>query len=275
MPFFETDQVKFHYEEYGTGHEVMLAFHGFGMRGTQFRHLEPALGTRYKIYSFDLFFHGHTSLKNNALDVIRKGMTPIEFAAQLKPFIDQVSKSGKISLLSYSIGSCLALALLQELPGIVDEVFFIAPDGIKPNKLLRIGASFKPVNNFFWKLVNSPKVVNFSLRLLNKLNYIDDSLCSILDREFGTTESRMVSYNTITFNSKMVFDKEKLAQLINANNIKCYLYFGRKDVLFPPSIGKEFSALLENSVLHIEDDGHDLVNPRLNNVIANHLAVYN
>ncbi|MNH28458.1 hypothetical protein D3C79_886240 [compost metagenome] len=73
----------------------------------------------------------------------------------------------------------------------------------------------------------------------------------------------------------MVFNKVELARLINTHNIKCYLYYGNQDVLFPPSIGRRFSELIESCVLHVENDRHDLVNARLNNVMATHLAVYN
>lgn len=241
----------------------MLAFHGFGMRGTQFNVLEQAFSEKYTIYSFDLLFHGNTEVKDSSLSAVRKGLTSEEFGLQIAEFLDE-SGIQKVSLLSYSIGSRFALALIEAMPERIKAAYFIAPDGIKPNRLLSFGERNQLINALFYKLVYSPRTVKFCLDQLYRFKYIDASLHRILDAEFGTVETRLTCYNTITYFNKLRFRKKKLAELINAEQIECHFYFGKKDKLFPPSIGSDFGKLLNNSQVHIFDEGHELINTKLN-----------
>lgn len=273
MPFFESEIAKFHYYEYGSGEQVMLAFHGFGMRGNQFRVLEEALGKKFKIYSFDLFFHGETKIQDSSRNVVKRSIDKSLFAKEILRFLKSVHPSvDQFALLSYSIGSKLALTLVNEIPEKISEAFFVAPDGIEPNQLLETGAKNRLLNYIFWRLVYNPKTVMFSLNTLQKLKYIDASLHDILEKEFVTEETRLASYNTITYFSKLSLNKENIKSKLNQYQIKTYFYFGKKDGLFPPKIGKRFCKGLNNSSLHIIDDGHDIVNHDLNNLMKSHIA---
>jgi len=263
MPYFETDLIKFHYHQYGSGKEIMLAFHGFGMRGTQFHVLEEAFAEKYTIYSFDLLFHGNTEVKDTSLSAVRKGLKPAEFGAQIEQFLNEKDISA-VSLLSYSIGSRFAWALIEAIPERIRKTYFIAPDGIKPNRLLSFGERNPLINALFYKLVYSPRTVKFCLNQLYKFKYIDASLHRILDFEFGTVETRLTCYNTITYFNKLRFQKKKLAELINKYQIDCHFYFGKKDKLFPASIGSDFGKLLNKPQMHVFDEGHELINSRLN-----------
>jgi len=250
----------------------MLAFHGFGMKGTQFSVLENAFAQRYTIYSFDLFFHGQTELLDSSLDVIRKGLSSSEFGGYIAEFIQKMGFE-KVSLLSYSMGALMALSVIECLPWQVENAFFIAPDGIRPNKLLQLGSGNPIINRIFYKLVYSPKTVGWILDSLLKLRYIDDSLHRILQGEFGTEATRLTCYQAITYHASLRFNKTKLAAIINKNRINTYFYFGKTDRLFPPSIGYEFSAMLENTSLNILNTGHELVNKELSELISRQFAV--
>ncbi|RXF70001.1 alpha/beta fold hydrolase [Arcticibacter tournemirensis] len=272
MAVFSNNKVRLHYYIYGKGPEAMLAFHGFGMKGTQFSVLESAFAERYTIYSFDLFFHGHTELLESSLEVIRRGLHSSEFGSYIAEFMQEMGFK-KVSLLSYSMGALMALSIIEHLPDKVDNAYFIAPDGIRPNTLLQMGSRNLFINRMFYKLVYSPKTVNLILNSLLKYRYIDEPLYRILQGEFGTEASRLTCYQVITYFSTLRFNKTKLADIINKNRISTYFYFGKTDRLFPPSIGREFSAMLENSSLHILNTGHELVNEGLAEIITSHLQL--
>lgn len=272
MPIFETNTSTLHYYEYGTGNEILLGFHGFGMRGTQFKVLEEAFSKKYKIISFDLFFHGETLIKDNSVKNIRKGLQSKQFAQQINSFLaSKYPDVAKVSLLSYSIGTRMALCLIENMPQHVDSVYLIAPDGIEPNRLLKLGGANYIINRLFYKLVYSPRTVHFLLNSLLKFNYIDDAIHRILKAEFGTTETRLACYNTITYYAQLSFDRQKIAEAINVNNLNCHLYFGIKDKLFPSKIGTRFGKLLHKPNIHIFNDGHELVNVSMNSYLANQL----
>jgi pimeloyl-ACP methyl ester carboxylesterase len=272
MAFFVNDQVRLHYHVYGNGPKAMLAFHGFGMKGTQFAMLEPAFA-EYTIYSFDLFFHGETELLDSSIGVVRKGISSSEFSVYMSEFIEEMSFY-KVSLLSYSMGALMALSMIKHLPDKIENAFFIAPDGIRPNKLLQFGSRNLIINRVFYYLVYSPRTVALILNSLLKCRYIDHSLYRILQGEFGTEATRLTCYQAITYHAKLTFDKTELAQIINSNQITTYFYFGKTDHLFPASIGKEFCALLENTSLHIFDNGHELVNKELTDFLIRQLNIY-
>ncbi|TKB97488.1 alpha/beta hydrolase [Pedobacter cryotolerans] len=272
MPLFNTGENTLHYYEYGSGTQLLLAFHGFGMRGTQFKVFEESLGKKYKIISFDLFFHGETQINDHSVDAVRKGLQSKLFAQQISKFLAvNYPDVAKVSLLAYSIGTRMALCLIESIPEKLAQIYLIAPDGIEPNKLLKLGGSNFIINRFFYKLVYSPKTVFFLLNTLLKLSYIDDSIYRILKAEFGTTETRLACYNTITYYAQLSFDRKVIANHINKHNLNCHLYFGKKDKLFPSSIGERFGKLLNEPNLHIFDEGHELVNATMNSYLANQL----
>ncbi len=272
MPIFHTQSSSLNYYEYGSGSEILLAFHGFGMIGTQFKVLEAAFGEKYKIISFDLFFHGNTMIKDYSVDNIRRGLNAKEFSEQITEFLDsEYPAVKKVSLLSYSIGTRMALCLIEHMPQRINATYLIAPDGIEPNRLLALGGANFLVNRLFYKLVYSPKTVQMLLKLLLKFKYIDSDIYRILKAEFSTTETRLISYNTITYYSKLSFDKRKLADAINTHHLDCHLYFGKKDKLFPSKIGERFAKLLNQPQLHVFDDGHELVNEKMNSYLTNQL----
>ncbi|RZJ64650.1 MAG: alpha/beta hydrolase [Flavobacterium sp.] len=272
MPVFETEYSTLHYYEYGNGDEIMLAFHGFGMRGTQFKVLEEAFAKKYKIISFDLFFHGNTIIKDNSVQNIRRGLQSKLFSEQIASFLkEKYPTVQKVSLLSYSIGTRMALCLIENMPQQISSVYLIAPDGIEPNRLLKIGGKNYLVNRLFYKLVYSPKTVSFLLKSMLKFKYIDDAIYRILKAEFGTTETRLISYNTITYYAQLSFDRQKIASFINTHQLNCHLYFGTKDKLFPSAIGERFGKLLNQPNIHVFNDGHELVNATMNNYLANQL----
>lgn len=276
MPVFEVDSCRLSYHEYGSGEALLLAFHGFGMKGTQFKVLEEALGKKYKIISFDLFFHGNTVLSNSDVSQVRKGLQPAVFAQQITQFLASLyPDTAQVSLLSYSIGTRMALALIEQMPKRIACAYLIAPDGIEPNKLLKLGGANFLVNRLFYRLVYSPKTVYFLLNLLLKLNYVDAAIFSILQGEFGTVDTRLTCYNTITYYGKLSFNRQKIADLINENRITLHLYFGKKDKLFPSQIGERFAKLLHLPNVHLFDDGHELVNQKMNQYLKAQLQQEN
>ena len=264
MPVFQVDSsCSLSYHEYGSGTALLLAFHGFGMRGTQFKVLEASLGKKYKIISFDLFFHGETILQDCDLKKIRKGLQPVFFSKQIKQFLETLfPEVERVSLLSYSLGTRMVLALIEQMPERIASAYLIAPDGIEPNKLLKLGGANFLVNRLFYRLVYSP-------------NYIDAPIYRILQAEFGTFDNRLTCYNTITYYGTLSFDRNRIANHINENNIEVHLYFGKMDKLFPSQIGERFAKLLNLPNIHLFDEGHELVNEKMNQYLAAQLRKSN
>ncbi|HEY5824200.1 MAG TPA: hypothetical protein VIT44_07545, partial [Cyclobacteriaceae bacterium] len=54
-----------HYIKSGSGPKSLLLFHGFGQDHRSFDDLTIVLAGEYTLYSFDLFFHGESSWRND------------------------------------------------------------------------------------------------------------------------------------------------------------------------------------------------------------------
>ncbi len=121
--FIEYRGRRMHCLQFGMGRRLLVALHGFGDRARLFAVLEKALGEHYTVVAFDLPFHGQTEWPHETFD-----------KADLLAVIGQIQERVRIerlSLMGFSFGARLVLALLPELLPQLERLFLLAPDGIR------------------------------------------------------------------------------------------------------------------------------------------------
>ncbi len=268
MGFLEIEGLgKVHYHEYGSGEKLLFAFHGYGMTGSQFMVFEQSLLKQYRIVAFDHFFHGTSYLYEVKEASILKGMPPGFLTNYLNNWFKQFGKQ-RFSLMAYSIGANMALFLLENFAGQVDEIILLAPDGLVPHRGFHfLRASFIG-KKLFKKLIYSSWMMARALKLLKMIRVIDPALYVIAHHETDTHEKRLNAYFTIHFLKNIRPDIKKIAALINQNHIRCRLYFGEHDNLFPQKNSKKLLSLLDKPELYVLPLGHWLVTTELDNYIA-------
>jgi pimeloyl-ACP methyl ester carboxylesterase len=259
---------KVHFHEYGSGSKPMLAFHGYGMTGKQFHVLKDSLLTQFHIYGFDHFFHGESALEGWNEKQILEGM-PKEI---VKAYLDEWFKiygKQRISLMAYSIGSNVALILLEEYPDLIDEIILMAPDGLSVYK----GFHFMMHNTLgkflFGRVTKSKWLAPTLLKSLKKVRFIDESLYNIAYSEMDTEKKRLDVYYTLNVIRQLKPDTNKIVALINQHKIKCMLIFGRDDKLFPKSAAMPFINMLDDAHVYEVPLGHWLVVPALDEYLVN------
>ena len=260
--FFKHPLVNLHYYRFGTGPKIMLCFHGLGMHGKQFTVLEKELGTEYTFFGFDLFFHKETALVDNSLAAIKRGISQDVLAALFADFCDDQGVS-RFSIMSYSMGTFYAAALIRYIPGRIDDVFFIAPSFLKTPRVLDFLANNKPANFLFEKLLLSENGLKTLLKLCLKTHIVDQNNYEILYREIATAKLRFDFYANVTYLKHMNVDYKILATAINKANIHCYFIFGKKDRSIPPANARKLIPRLNTAKMNVIEEGHDLVNSRL------------
>ena len=260
--FFNHPLVNLHYYRFGTGSKIMLCFHGLGMHGKQFFVLEKELGEEYSFYGFDLFFHKETILNNNEIQEIKKGITQIELTSLFVDFC-QYQQIDEFSVLSYSMGTFYAAALMSFIPDRIQEAFLIAPSFLKTPKVLDFLANNRAANYFFEKLLLSENGLKILLKACLRLHIVDNSNYEILYREIETAQLRFNFYANVTYLKHMNVDYGLLADAINRNHINCYFIFGKWDKSIPPGSGVKFLSSLRGAKRITLDEGHDLVTVRL------------
>jgi pimeloyl-ACP methyl ester carboxylesterase len=262
---------KVHYHEYGYGKKLLFAFHGYGLNGKQFDVLEQSFLQQYHVVGFDHFFHGTSTLEDAKEAYVLAGMQPELLKAYVKTWFEKYGEQ-RFSIIGYSIGANMALFSLEHFAEYVDEIILIAPDGLVLHKGFHFLHTSFIGKKLFRKLTYSNWMMLFALKLLRKLKIIDKSLYTIASHEVDTPEKRLDAYFTINFIKTIRPDIKRIAKLINQYHIRCRLYFGQYDDLFPQRNATKFIAMLNQPELYILPMGHWLVTSELDEYIAKQTA---
>lgn len=258
---------KVHFHEYGTGTKPILAFHGYGMLGNQFRVLEQSLLPKYHFYGFDHFFHGQSSLEGWTDKQIRVGMIKEQVRLYLQEWF-KVYGEQRISIIGYSIGANLALILVEEYAHLIDDLILMAPDGLAVHK----GFYFlrhHPIGKFIFGWATKSKwLAPFLLKSVKAVGVIDEALYTIAYNEIDTEKKRLDSYYTMNLIRLLKPDVVKIAGLINQYKIKCLLIFGKDDHLYPKKAATPFIEMLDNAEVHEVKMGHWLVTKALDEYLT-------
>lgn len=107
---------------WGNGPHVLLAFHGFADTGAMYAPLEQIIGNQYTIIAPDLPFHGQTQWPK--ADFNQEDL--------LEWIIAVCVAEGKtrFSIMGYSFGARLVLALTPRLEQQLDKLYLLAPEGL-------------------------------------------------------------------------------------------------------------------------------------------------
>ncbi|MBN8684093.1 MAG: alpha/beta hydrolase [Chitinophagales bacterium] len=115
-------QTALYTRRWGNGPHLLLAFHGFADTGAMYAPLEKIIGDQYTILAPDLPFHGQTQWPKADFN-----------QEDLLEWINAVcTTEGKtrFSLMGYSFGARLALALAPRLEQQLEKLYLLAPEGL-------------------------------------------------------------------------------------------------------------------------------------------------
>ncbi|HEX7366733.1 MAG TPA: alpha/beta hydrolase [Pelobium sp.] len=257
--YFENALVKLHYYQFGSGKKAMLCFHGYGMHGKQFKHLEASLGAEYTFYGFDLFFHKETKLADESIFNVKNGISKKRLT-QL--FLDFCESKGieNFSIIAYSMGSFYACTLVEEAPQRINELIVAAPASLKPGKIITFLSSNAFGNKLLEQLALRDNLMLGTLKLLKKIRIIDRKAYEILFREIATPELRFAFFACASYLRFLKLDAEKFVQQLNQHQIKSIFIFGKRDTSFPAKIGETIIPKIKLAKQIIIDENHDMVN---------------
>ncbi len=259
--FFEREGIHFEYEIIGHGEKTMLAFHGFSNSSGMFRVLEPSLGKRYKIYSFNLPYHGESVVDE---ETRLSGISEEQLKVFFQFFLQDI-KETRFSVLAFSIGGRIALKLIELFSEDVQDVFLFAPDGIK------ISFWYRFVTRTIWgkwiykRMMLHPTRFMRYVYVFEKLKLVHPRTANFVRNSLDTDEKREMVYNTWMCIRHLDPDIKSVQQIINEKKMNVHLFFGKYDKVIPPSIGKNFTSRLKNkNALQIVEAGHQLVKEKMN-----------
>jgi pimeloyl-ACP methyl ester carboxylesterase len=237
----------------------MLCFHGYGMHGKQFLLLEPALGSKYTFYGFDLFFHKETKLKDQSLAAVKDRITKKQLAQFIEEFC-LYENIARFSVIGYSMGSHYATVVVEEMGNRVDEYIVAAPSSIYPGPLIRFFSKNKIGNKLLEKFSLSENALIILLNLAKGLRLIDETGRNILYKEINTAELRFNFYACFTYPLLLETNEPHLIKTLTEQNIRSIFIFGKRDMMYPPTIGGAFFAKFKQAEIVILDADHEMIN---------------
>jgi pimeloyl-ACP methyl ester carboxylesterase len=262
--FISYKGIHLEYETYGSGIETILAFHGFGNHCSDFKILEPSIGKKYKIISFNLPYHGKSFIEES---VPGKSMSKNDLKELIHLFLNQ-HHIKRIALMGYSLGGKIALQLIELFPEKIDAVFLFAPDGIKNN-----WSSFVTKNTIgkgiYKRIIHDPSRFFRLVKMLKEINLVHEKFSDFIHHSLSTPQKRQMVWDVWTCFRNINPNISKIQDTINGYNINIHLFFGKYDHVIPPSTGIFFMRRLKNkNALHIIEMGHVMLKEKLNDYLS-------
>lgn len=253
----EDNGSKLFYSKEGNGPQPLLFFHGFGQDHSVLLPLAKAISSTYTCYLFDLYFHGESSWQQEE--------TPLEkeaWKAIIARFLEE-NHIQQFSLAGFSLGSKLALAILEAFPERTKEIFLIAPDGIHTSFWYSLATYPRPLRRVFKSMITHPQRFFSLANALQAIGLLDKGLQRFAGSQMSTEEKRRRVYlSWVTFR-RLKFDMHTLASIINRHHIATTIITGRFDKVIRSENMTRLTQHLQHHYNIVIDAGHNglLIHP--------------
>ena len=266
---FTYKQYEVCYEKWGTGKEVLLAFHGFGQQASIFSNISPALENKFTVYACSLFYHGGSKIP----DYVRDGEPlPPEFLKEGVLEFCRQNNIEKFSLMGYSLGGRLVLKLLEMIPEKINALLLLAPDGVKKSRWYYFATNHFIGRRLFKRVVYKPKLFFSLVKIFRATGIIKEKMQKFIFSQFYDTQNRLKVMHVWNTYSIITPSVRKVKATIKEHHIKTLIFTGMYDPVLNEEIGHILQIGLEEEVKWIKmKAGHDLLKPAYADIIKNEL----
>jgi pimeloyl-ACP methyl ester carboxylesterase len=241
---------KLHYGKTGSGPKHLLIFHGFGQDLSVFDNLTRSLARHYTFYVFDLYFHGRSEWAHN-----EKTLTKTEWSETITLFLTE-NNINRFSIAGFSLGGKFVLTTVEYFPARIDEIFLIAPDGIKTNFWYSLATYPVLLRQFFKSMILHPERFMKIAEFLNRSGVVDKGLIRFADYQMNSEEKRKrVYYSWVVFRH-LTPNLHKVVKAINENSIALTLIVGKYDNVIKAEKMSQFLRRVKKSRFKILESGH-------------------
>lgn len=241
---------KLHYATTGSGTKHLLIFHGFGQDLSVFEYLTRSLARHYTFYVFDLYFHGESKWAHG-----EQVLTKREWADTLGLFLNE-NNINRFSVGGFSLGGKFALTSLEFFSDRIDEIFLIAPDGIKTSFWYSLATYPILFRKFFKSMILHPQRFLKIAEMLTKSGVVDKGLVRFAEYQMNSEEKRnRVYYSWVVFRH-LTPNLNAIAKAINSKNIRFILIVGKYDKVIAPENMNQFLKRLDNYRFEVLESGH-------------------
>ena len=245
-----------HYAKVGSGPEPLLCFHGAGQDGEScFKPFAQQVGDRFTLYAFDLFYHGKSGCLRGKEFTDNELITKEIWQKYLHQFL-QENNITRFSVAGFSMGGRFALATLEAFAHNINEVFLMAPDGLTDHWLYVLATRFAFTRRIFKVIAFQQEKLQRLGRWLQKLRLIDPSTIRFAEAMMNTSEKQQQIYRTWVGFRVLRFSPKKLAQLVEIQQLKMWIFMGKYDKIMPVKKAYFLTNYLKYKALVVLDSGH-------------------
>ncbi len=242
-----------HYR-FGRGPLPVICFHGYGEEATAFAFLDQPLGELFTFYAIDLPFHGKTAWRE------KSPFTPDDLVHIVTAL---AGHEKKITLMGFSLGGRMVLSLFEQMPGRVEKMVLMAPDGLKVNAWYWLATQTRIGNRFFALTMKRPSWFFALLKGMNKLGWVNASIFKFVNHYIGDATVRRLLYQRWTTLRKIKPGLAHIKSLIRENKVKTRLIYGKHDRIILSSVGERFRKGIEaHCTIAIIHSGHQVLHEK-------------
>lgn len=251
--------LKFSYIRYGSGSELLLAFHGFGNHAKDWKVFEGNFGQRYTLIAVHLFYHDQEPTGRPAEAALE--------VAELELLIDQLLNdlnADRFSVLGFSLGGRIILSFLPAFHSRIDRILLLAPDGLFISPWYTFITRTALGKFIFRRVMKNPKHFFTLAGIVRSLGLVGEKQYKFALGNFDTAEKRELVYKVWMFYRNLLPDYKKLADLYKERDPDLTLVFGKKDTIIPESFGLHFVRKTGiKASIRILEAGHFLLREKI------------
>lgn len=238
------------YQVFGSGNELLLAFHGYGKEAASLSILGNVFGSRFTVISVEIFYHGQSAWEEAELP------TATDWKHIVPAILVENGNPQKFSIFGYSIGGRVATFTAFHFAERVNLLWLAAATGIGNEGFYKFAVGTKFGNFMFSRFVTHPAAIFTFIKLLG------DTLQGFIMRKIDTFEKRNLLYKRWRVLKNFSRSPRQLQQRLNANGIRVVLLYGKKDVVVSYKDAVRFAKKLNQPTLLLPDTGHHLLDSK-------------
>lgn len=247
-------KAKLHYTKIGEGEKTLLFFHGYGQNHQVFKEKAEALRDSHTCYLFDLFFHGESEWGYGE-EVLTK-----EYWNELIEIFLMEQKIDRFSLVGFSLGGRFVFTTLEALPHKIENIYLLAPDGVKTNFWYSLATYPIAFRKLFKSMILHPNRFFSVATFIHQLRLVDKGLIRFAESQMKTEEMRKRVYYSWVIFRILKFDMPQIAHLIRKHTIKTTMVIGRFDkVITEKNMKNLLNHLPECTVTKLETGHNGLI----------------
>jgi pimeloyl-ACP methyl ester carboxylesterase len=247
---------RIHFSHWGQGSRVLFCFHGYGESGESFESFSRYLPEEiFTLVAVDLPCHGQT------LWAEPEPMAPSLLAALLRTVLDGMGiKAQSVSLLGFSMGGRMALALLEQITPPVEKMILLAPDGLKESGGYRLATRTRAGNRIFRFCMKHPFLIFSMMNISRRLGWISAPAFRFMHYYIQDEGERNNLYRRWTALRKFRPRQRRILSLVRKNQVVVWLVFGEQDPVILSRTADAFrKAAGSYCQVSILDCGHQIL----------------